>query len=73
MASRLGRAPGSASVGAVTVQPGGLVGVDQVPELMDGELAGRFARAILAVRVHQATRRAIDDPPAEPEEARPEE
>ncbi|MGW2306536.1 coiled-coil domain-containing protein [Actinomadura luteofluorescens] len=68
-----GRGVRIGDVGAVTVQPGGLVGVDQVPELMDGELAGRFARAILAVRVHQATRRAIDEPPAEPAEAAPEE
>ncbi|MEU8302560.1 hypothetical protein AB0C84_03285 [Actinomadura sp. NPDC048955] len=68
-----GRGVRIGDVGAVTVQPGGLVGVDQVPELMDGELAGRFARAILAVRVHQATRRAIDEPPAEPAEAEPEE
>ncbi|NEA28450.1 hypothetical protein, partial [Actinomadura bangladeshensis] len=42
---------------AVVAKPGGLIGVDQVPDEMDGELAGRFARAILAVRVHQATQR----------------
>ncbi|WP_435818094.1 hypothetical protein, partial [Actinomadura geliboluensis] len=42
---------------AVVARPGGLVGVDQVPDVMDGELAGRFARAILAVRVYQATQR----------------
>ncbi|MFI0482615.1 hypothetical protein [Actinomadura sp. 9N215] len=46
---------------AVTVQPGALIGVDQVPDVMDGELAARFARAILAVRVHQATRRSVHD------------
>ncbi|MEV4002347.1 hypothetical protein AB0K37_09080, partial [Actinomadura sp. NPDC049753] len=68
-----GRGVPVGDTGAVTVQPGGLVGVDQVPELMDGELAGRFARAILAVRVHQATRRAVEEPPAEPEEAEAEE
>ncbi|MEU9837814.1 hypothetical protein AB0C69_01185 [Actinomadura sp. NPDC048032] len=68
-----GRGVRVGDTGAVTVQPGGLVGVDQVPELMDGELAGRFARAILAVRVHQATRRAVEEPPAEPEEAEAEE
>ncbi|MCP9951528.1 hypothetical protein [Actinomadura madurae] len=58
--------------GAVTVQPGGLIGVDEVPELMDGELAGRFARAILAVRVHQATRRTAHEPPAAEPAAEPE-
>ncbi|NDU76425.1 hypothetical protein GWI34_27910 [Actinomadura sp. DSM 109109] len=69
-----GRGVRVGDAGAVTVQPGGLVGVDQVPELMDGELAARFARAILAVRVHLATRRALEEPPAEPgEEAGPEE
>ncbi|WP_141579171.1 hypothetical protein [Actinomadura sp. WMMA1423] len=68
-----GRGVRVGDVGAVTVQPGGLVGVDQVPELMDGELAGRFARAILAVRVHQATRRAVEEPQDEPEETGSEE
>ncbi|CND63954.1 Uncharacterised protein [Mycobacterium tuberculosis] len=50
---------------AVVAKPGGLIGVDQVPDEMDGELAGRFARAILAVRVHQATHRTPPDEPAE--------
>ncbi|NVI85887.1 hypothetical protein [Actinomadura sp. BRA 177] len=50
---------------AVVAQPGGLIGVDQVPEEMDGELAGRFARAILAVRVHQATHRPAPEAPTE--------
>ncbi|MEU8117736.1 hypothetical protein AB0C21_03395 [Spirillospora sp. NPDC049024] len=68
-----GRGVQVGDVGAVTVQPGGLVGVDQVPELMDGELAGRFARAILAVRVHQATRRAVAEPQDEPDETSAEE
>jgi hypothetical protein len=36
---------------------------------MDGELAGRFARAILAVRVYQATQRpAVTEEPADPAE-----
>jgi chromosome segregation ATPase len=68
-----GRGVQVGDVGAVTVQPGGLVGVDQVPELMDGELAGRFARAILAVRVHQATRRAVEESQDEPTETGTEE
>ncbi|TYK50939.1 hypothetical protein [Actinomadura decatromicini] len=57
---------------AVTAKLGGLIGVDQVPEVMDGELAGRFARAILAVRVHQATRRLGEEDEVEAEaEAEP--
>ncbi|MFA1549236.1 hypothetical protein [Actinomadura chokoriensis] len=56
---------------AVTARLGGLIGVDQVPDVMDGELAGRFARAILAVRVHQATKRPastdlVDQPEDDP-------
>ncbi|WP_433228823.1 hypothetical protein [Actinomadura formosensis] len=51
--------------GSVITQPGGLIGVEQMPDFMDGELAARFARALLAVRVHQATRRAVPDEPVE--------
>ncbi|WP_433148679.1 hypothetical protein ACQPZ8_09260 [Actinomadura nitritigenes] len=55
--------------GAVIARPGGLIGVEQVPDVLDSELAARFARAVLAVRVHQATQRALQDTAAEPPEA----
>ncbi|MBD2894510.1 hypothetical protein ABT299_14595 [Spirillospora sp. NPDC000708] len=55
--------------GAVIARPGGLIGVEQVPDVLDSELAARFARAVLAVRVHQATQRALQDTAAEPSEA----
>lgn len=51
--------------GSVVTRPGGLIGVEQMPGFMDGELAARFARALLAVRVHQVTRRAIPDEPVD--------
>ncbi|TDB97460.1 hypothetical protein [Actinomadura sp. 7K534] len=47
--------------GTVAARSGGMISVDQVPELLDGELAARFARALLAVRVHQATRRVAEE------------
>jgi chromosome segregation ATPase len=55
--------------GAVIAKPDALIGVDQVPEVMDGELAARFARAILAVRVHQATHRPVQSEPEPAPEA----
>ncbi|MFC4054247.1 hypothetical protein ACFOY4_31525 [Actinomadura syzygii] len=64
-----GRGVRVGDVGAVTAKLGGLIGVDQVPEVMDGELAGRFARAILAVRVHQATRRLAEEDEVDEAEA----
>lgn len=54
--------------GAIIARPGGLIGVEQVPDVLDSELAARFARAVLAVRVHQATQRALQDT-AEPAQA----
>lgn len=53
-----GRGVPVGEAGEVTAKPGGMIAIGRVPELMDGELAARFARALLAVRVHQATRRA---------------
>ncbi|QXJ20211.1 hypothetical protein AGRA3207_000884 [Actinomadura graeca] len=47
--------------GAVMARPGGLIGIERVPDVLDGETAARFARAILAVRVHQVTRRPQED------------
>lgn len=47
--------------GTVTARPGGMIGIDKMPDLVDGELAARFARALLAVRVHQATRRPAEE------------
>ncbi|TYB49002.1 hypothetical protein [Actinomadura chibensis] len=67
-----GRGVRVGDVGAVTAKLGGLIGVEQVPEVMDGELAGRFARAILAVRVHQATRRLAEEDEIEDAEPEPE-
>ncbi|WP_285493494.1 hypothetical protein [Actinomadura sp. NBRC 104425] len=57
---------GPGEAGAVLALPGGLIGLDGVPDVLDGETAARFARAVLAVRVHQATRRSHpdDDAPA---------
>ncbi|MFG2249728.1 hypothetical protein [Spirillospora sp. NPDC048823] len=55
--------------GAVTAKPGGLIALGGVPELMDGELAARFARALLAVRVHQATRRPRQEDDEQPGDA----
>ncbi|HEU5031261.1 MAG TPA: hypothetical protein VFV01_40545 [Spirillospora sp.] len=51
--------------GAIIAKPGGLIGVEQVPDVLDSELAARFARAVLAVRVHQATQRALQDTSAD--------
>ncbi|GAA4057184.1 hypothetical protein [Actinomadura miaoliensis] len=60
------RVGGPGESGAVLALPGGLIGLDDVPDVLDGETAARFARAVLAVRVHQATRRPLqdDDEPA---------
>ncbi|MCP9968302.1 hypothetical protein LUX57_26635 [Actinomadura madurae] len=54
--------------GAVTVQPGGLIGVDEVPELMDGELAaGSPARSSPSA----STRRRAGPPTSRPPPNRP--
>ena len=47
--------------GTVKAGSGGAIVVEGLPDVLDGELAARFARALLAVRVHQATRRAVQD------------
>ncbi|TDC81157.1 hypothetical protein [Actinomadura sp. 7K507] len=47
--------------GTVAARPDGSIVVEKLPDVLDGELAARFARALLAVRVHQATRRSVQD------------